>query len=148
MKVGVIMTALALVLVIATAVVSATLRSEPERVVPAEVARRSPSEAPPNSSDEEGIATKKYSSEKDSPLYPSGKQDKGSLGYGPTSSSSNEVSVEQRKEEAKEPQTVPQQEEAEPLNSESSIPQPGSQQTSPEAPSGPQPQPYKYQPSH
>jgi hypothetical protein len=57
MKVGVIMTALALVLVIATAVVSATLRSEPERVVAAEVARKSLGEAPPNSSDEEGIAT-------------------------------------------------------------------------------------------
>ncbi len=140
------MTALALVLVIAIAVVSATLRSEPERVVAAEVARMSPGEAPPNSSDEEGSATKKYSSEKDSPLYPSGKQEKGSLRYGSSSSSFNEESVEQRKEEAKEPQAVPQQEEAEPQNSESSMPQPGSQQTSPEAPSGPQPQPYKHQP--
>jgi sortase A len=146
LKVGLIMMALALVLVIAIAVVSATLRSEPERVVAAEVARRSPGEAPPNSSDEEGSATKKYSSEKDSPLYPSGKQEKGSLRYGSTSSSSNEESVEQRKEEAKEPQAVPQQEEAEPQNSESSMPQPGSQQTSPEAPSGPQPQPYSHQP--
>jgi sortase A len=146
LKVGVIMTALALVLVIAIAVVSATLlRSEPERVVVAEVARRSPSEALTNSSDEEGSATKKYSSEKDSPLHPSGKQEKGSLRYGSTSSSSNEKSVEQRKEEAKEPQAVPQQEEAEPQNSESTMP-PGSQQSSPEAPSGPQSHPQQPQP--
>jgi sortase A len=146
MKVGLIMTALALVLVIAIAVVSATLRSGPERVVAAEVARMSPGEAHRYSSGDEGSATKKYSSEKDSPLYPSGKQEKGSLRYGSSSSSFNEESVEQRKEEAKEPQAVPQQEEAEPQNSESSMPQPGSQQTSPEAPSGPQPQPYKHQP--
>ena len=45
MKVGVIMMALALALVIAAVVVSATLGSEPERVVAAEVATKSPGEA-------------------------------------------------------------------------------------------------------
>jgi hypothetical protein len=45
-KVGVIMMALALALVIGAVVVSATLRSEPERVVAAEVAAKSPGEAP------------------------------------------------------------------------------------------------------
>ena len=108
MKVGVIMMALALALLIAAVVVSATLRSEPERVVAAEVAAKSPGEAPRNSSGEEGSATKKSSSEKESPRYPSGEE---SLGYG---SSSSGGSVGQRKEEAKEPQAVLQQEEAKP----------------------------------
>ena len=67
-KVGVIMMALALALLIAAAVVSATLRSEPDRLVAAEVARRSPGEAPRYSSGEEGIATKKSSREKESPV--------------------------------------------------------------------------------
>ena len=53
MRVGVIMMALALALVVAAAVVSAALRSEPERVVPAEVATKSPGEAPRYSSGEE-----------------------------------------------------------------------------------------------
>jgi len=52
----------------------------------------------------------------------------------------------ERKAKAKEPQAVLQQEDAEPQNSQSPMPQLGSQQTSPEAPSGSQPQPYKYQP--
>jgi sortase A len=142
MKVGVIMTALALVLVIATGVVSATLRSEPERVVAAEVARKSLDEAPPNSSDEEGIATKKLSSEKESPRYPSGNVE--SIGYG--SSSSTSKPMRQRKEEdAKEPQTVLQQV-AEPQKSEFPIPQSADQQTPSEAPSEPQPQPQQHQP--
>ena len=138
MKVGVIMMALALALLIAAAVVSVALRSEPERVVAAEVATKSPDEAPRNSSGEEGSATKKSSSEKESPRYPSGEE---SLGYG----SSSGESVRQRKEEAKEPQAVLQQEDAAPQNSQSEMPQVGSQETSPEAPSGPQPQPYKHQ---
>ena len=67
MRVGVVMMALALALVIAAAVVSVALRSEPERVVAAEVATKSPDEAPRYSSSEEGSATKKSSSEKVSP---------------------------------------------------------------------------------
>ena len=76
-KVGVIMIALALV--IAAAVVSATLRSHPERVVTAEVATKSPGEAPRYASGKEGSATKRSSSQKESPRYPSGEE---SLGYG------------------------------------------------------------------
>ena len=57
MRVGVIMMALALALVAAAAVVSAALRSEPERLVPAEeVAAKSPAQAPRTSSGEEVIA--------------------------------------------------------------------------------------------
>jgi sortase A len=47
----------------------------------------------------------------------------------------------ERKAEAKEPQALLQQEDAEPQNSQSEMPQLGGQQTSPEAPSGSQPQP-------
>jgi hypothetical protein len=52
LKMGLIMMALALAHVIATAVVSATLRTEPERLVAAEVATKSPGEAPRHSSGE------------------------------------------------------------------------------------------------
>jgi sortase A len=145
MKVGLIMMALALL--IAAVMVSAALRSdEPERVVPAEVATKSRGQAPPYSSDQEVSATKNSSSQKESPPSSSGKQHKESLRYG-SSSSSGEEPVVQRKEEAKEePQALLQQEEAEPQNSQSEMPQLGSKQTSPEAPSEPQPQPYKHQP--
>jgi sortase A len=130
MKVGVIMMALALAILIAAAVVSATLRSEPERLVAAEVATKSPGEALRYSSGEEGSATKK--------LQPSPSREE-SLEY---NSSSSGGSMGQRKEEdAKEPQAVLQQEEAQTPNSQSEMPQLGSQQTSPEAPSRPQPQP-------
>jgi sortase A len=142
MKVGVIMMALAFALVIAAAVVSVALRSEPERVVAAEVATKSAGQAPRHSSGEERSATKKSSSEKESPRYPSGEEE--SLGYG--SSSSSGESVRQRKEEeAKEPQAVVQQE-AEPQNSQSEMPQSADQQTPSEAPSEPQPQPQQHQP--
>jgi len=134
LKVGVIMIALALALVIGTVVVSATLRSEPERVVAAEVATKSPGEAPRNSSGEEGDVTKKSSSEKESPRYPSGEE---SLGY---DSFSPGGSVKQRKEEAKEQQAVLQQD-ADPPNTQSPMPQPASQQTPSEVPSEPQPHP-------
>src|SRR5215207_788249 len=141
MKVGVIMMALALALVIAAAVVSATLRSEPERVVAAEVAKKSPGQAPRYSSGKEGRATKKSSSQKESPPYPTGVEE--SLGYGSTSSGEP---VRQRKEDAKNPQALLQQEEAEPPNSQSPMPQLESQQTPSEASSGPQPQPQQHQP--
>ena len=66
MRVGVIMMALALALVVAAVGVSAALRSEPERLVPAEeVAAKSPRETPRTSSGEEVSATKKSSSEKE-----------------------------------------------------------------------------------
>ena len=146
MKVGVIMMALALALLIAAAVVSVALRSEPERVVAAEVATKSPDEAPRYSSGEEGSATKNSFSEKESPSNLSGEK---SLGYG----SSSGESVRQRKEEAKEPQTVVQQEEAEPPTFQSSMPQLAGKQAPSEAPSAPskapswpQPQPQKHQP--
>jgi sortase A len=135
LKVGVIMMALVLAFVVAAMVVSVTLRSEPERLVAAEVATKSPGEAPRNSSGEEGNATKKSSSEKESPRYPSGEE---SLGYG--SSSSSGGSVKQRKEEVKQPQAVLQQE-AQTPKSQSPMPQPASQQTPSEVPSEPQPQP-------
>ena len=127
------MMALALALVIGAVVVSATVRSEPERVVVAEVATKSPGEAHRYSSGDEGSATKKSSSEKESSRYPSEE----SLGYG---SSSSGGSVGQRKEDAKEPQPVVQQE-AQAPNSQSEMPQPASQQTPSEVPSEPQPQP-------
>src|SRR5215208_7871359 len=118
------------------AVVSVTVGSKPERMVAAEVAAKSPGEAPRYSSGEEGSATKKSSIQKESLRYPSGEEV--SLGYG--SSSSSGESVGQRKEEAKEPQAVLQQE-AKRSNSQSPMPQPAGQQTPSEVPSEPAPQP-------
>ncbi len=117
LKVGVALMALAVALVIAAVVVSVVLRGEPERVVATEVATKFPDEAP---------------------RYPSGKEE--SLGYGSSPSRSGEEPVRQRKEDAKEPQAVLQQE-AQAPNSQSEMPQPASQQTPSEVPSEPQPQP-------
>jgi sortase A len=139
LKVGVIMMALALALVLGGVIVSATLRSEPERVVVAEVAAKSPGEAPRHSSGEEGSAAKKSSSEKETPRYPSEEED--SLGYGSTSSGG---SVGQRKEDAKEPQAVLQQETQAPY-SRFEMPRPVGQQAPSEAPSEPKPQPQQHQ---
>jgi sortase A len=141
MKVGLIMLALALALVITAMVVSATLRSEPERAVAAEVATKFPSKALRNSSGEEWNATRKPSSKKEFPRYPSGEE---SLGYG--SSSTPGGPVEQRKEDAKQPQTLLQQQEAQTQNSQSEMPQSASQRTPSEVPSEPQPQPHEHQP--
>src|SRR5215207_6550726 len=80
LKVGVIMMALALLG--AAAVVRVTLGSEPERLVAAEVATKSPGQAPHYSSSEEGSVTKKYSREKDSLRHLSGEE---SLAYGSSS---------------------------------------------------------------
>jgi sortase A len=102
MKVGLIMMALALALVITAVVVRVTVGSESGRVA-AEVARNAFSEAPRNSS---------------------GMQEE-SLGYG--SLSPADEPVRQRKEEAKEP--VAAASESERSNSRSEIPQPASQQT-------------------
>jgi sortase A len=82
LKVGVIMMTLALALLIAVVVVGVTLGSEPERVVAAEVARKSPGEAPRYPSREEGSATKKPSSEKEFTRYLSGEE---LLAYGSSS---------------------------------------------------------------
>jgi sortase A len=154
LKVGVIMMALALALVIAAIVVSVALRSEPGRVVAAEVAAtKSPGEPPRYSSGEEGSATKKLSSEKSAtkksssekepPPYRSGEQKK-SLGYDSSSSSSGGP-VGQREEEAKEePQSVGGQE-AEPPNSQSATPPLAGQQTPSEEPFEPEPQPQERQ---
>ena len=141
MRMGVIMMALALALLIAAVVVSATLRSEPERVVAAEVAKRSPGEAPRTSSGQEGSATKKSSSETKSSHYPS--REKDALGYG---SSSSVRPVEQHKEETNKPRAVLQQEQAETPKSQSPMPQPAGTQTPSEAHSGPEPQPQQHQP--
>jgi sortase A len=102
MKVGLIMMALALTLVITAVVVRVTVGSESGRVA-AEVARNALSEAPRNSS---------------------GMQEE-SLGYG--SPSPADEPVRQHKEEAKEP--VAAASESERSNSRSEIPQPASQQT-------------------
>ena len=143
LKVGVILMALALVLVIAAAVVSVALRSEPERVVAAEVAAtKFPGEPPRYSSGEEKSATKKSSSEKEFPRSSSREQEKESLRYG---SSSSGGPARQRKEETGEPQAALQQE-AEPPNSQSATPQLAGRQTPSEAPSGPQLQPQQHQP--
>jgi sortase A len=140
-KVGLIMMALALALLIGAVVVSATLSSEAERVVAAEVAAKSPDEAPRYSSGEQGSAAKKSSSEKETPRYPS--EEKDSLGYGSTSS---DGSVGQHKEDAKEPQAVLQQEDAQTPYSRFEMPRPVDQQAPSEAPSEPEPQPQQHQP--
>ena len=136
MKVGVIMMALALALLIA-AVVSVALRSELGQLGAAEVAAKSLGEAPRYSSGEERRATMQSSSEKESPRYDARGQ---SLGY----DSSSGGSVEQRKGDAKEPQAVLQQD-ADPPNSQSPTPQPASQQAPSEMPSKPQSQPQQHQ---
>ncbi len=61
LKVGVVVTTLALALVIVAVVVGVALRGEPGRVVAAEVATKSPGEPPRYSSGEEGSATEKSS---------------------------------------------------------------------------------------
>ena len=66
MKVGLIMVALALALLIAAVVVRVTVGSEFERVVAAEVATKSLGEAPRYSSGKAESATKKSSSQKES----------------------------------------------------------------------------------
>jgi sortase A len=135
-KVGLIMMSLALALVIAAVVVRLTVGSEPGRVA-AEVAKKSLGEAPRYFSGKEGSATKKSSSEKESPHSSSGEEQ--SLGFG---SSSSGGPMGQREEETKEPQAVLQQE-AEPSNSQSSTPQPASQQTPSGASYRPQSQPHQ-----
>jgi sortase A len=123
-KVGVIMMALALALVIAAVVVRVTLGNESGRLA-AEVATKSVREAPRYSSGEEGSATEKSSSEKRSSRYSSG---------GP---------VVQREEDAKEPVV---EQEAEPPNSQSPMPQLAGNQTPSEASTEPQPQQHQPQP--
>jgi sortase A len=138
MKVGVILMALALALLIAAVVVSVALRSDPERVVAEEVATNSPGEASRYSSGQEGSATKNSSSHKEFPRSSSGEQEeKESLRYGSTSSSGGPV--EQPKEEAKEPQAQLQQE-AEPESSQSPMRQLAGQQAFSKASSGQQSQ--------
>ena len=72
MKVGLIMMALAVL--IAAVVVSVPLRSDPERLVAAEVATNSPGQAQRSSSSQEGSATKNLSSEKGFPRSSSGER--------------------------------------------------------------------------
>jgi sortase A len=115
-KVGLIMMALALALVIGAVVVSVTLGSEAERVA-AEMARKSVRDAQRDAS---------------------GKQEV-SLGYG---SSSSAEPMRQRKEDAKEPLAAAS--EPERSNSRSDVPQPAGQQT-PSEPELP-PQPHQIQP--
>jgi LPXTG-site transpeptidase (sortase) family protein len=124
MKVGVIMLALALALVIAAVVVSVTVGSEPERVAAAEVAAKSPGQAPRYSSGQEGSAIRKPSSKEQSPRYPPGRQ---SLGY----DSSSGGSVLHK--------------EAKPPRSQSPTPQLADQQTPSRAPSDPESHPQQHQ---
>ena len=137
MKVGLIMVALALALLIAAVVVRVTVGSEFERVVAAEVATKSLGEAPRYSSGKAESATKKSSSQKESLHSSSGGEQ--SLGFGWSSSGGP---MGQREEEAKEPQTVLQQE-AERSNSQSATPEPASQQTLSGASYGPLSQPHQ-----
>jgi len=142
MKLGMIMMALALALVIAAIMVSATLRSEPDRVIAAEVATKSPGQAQRYSSGKkEGSATKNSSSQMEFPRSSSGEQEKESLRYG---SSSSGGTVEQRKEETKEPQALLQKE-GETPKSQSATPELADGQTPSRAPSGPEPQPQQQQ---
>ncbi len=143
-KMGVILMALALALVIAAAVVSLALRSEPERVVAAEVATKSLSEPTRYSSGDKGSATKKPSSGKEPPpRYSPGEEE--SLGYGSSSSSSGEP-VGQREEEAKKPQPAATASEPEPAVPQSAMALPAGQQTPAEVPSEPEHQPQQHQP--
>jgi sortase A len=147
LKVGVALMALAVGLVIAAVVVSVALRSEPERVVAADVAAKSLDHPLRYSSGEEGSAARKSSSEKEEPPpYPSGEEEP--LGYGPSSSGEP---VGQREEEAKEPQAVAGTSEPEPPESQAAMPQPAGRQTTSEAhsepePSEPESQPQQHQP--
>jgi sortase A len=120
MKVGLIMMALALTLVMAAVVVRVTLGSEPGRVA-GEVARKALREAP---------------------RYSSGNQEE-SLRYG--SPSPPDEPVGQRKEDAKEPQAVLQQEEAETSSFQTEMPQPAGNQTPSEASTKTELQPQQHQ---
>jgi sortase A len=139
LKVGVIIMVLALL--IAAAVVSIALRSEPERLVAGEVAARSPGDAPRYFSGEEGSATKKSSTQKESARYASDKQEKEPY---PSGFSSGGLVGQRKGEEAKEPQAVLQQEEAATSSSQSPMPQPAGQQTPSGATSGQQPHSHKH----
>ena len=152
MKVGLIMT-LALALLIGAVVLSVALRSDPERLVAAEVATNSAGQqAPRSSSGKQGSATKTSSSHKEFVRSSSGEQQEKKkesiLRYGSASSSSSGGPVEQRKEEANEPQALLQQQEEEqaqrsnPQSATSQLAGGGGQSPS-EASSGPQPQPQK-----
>jgi sortase A len=147
LKVGVILMALALALVIAAAVVSVVLRTDAEWVAAAKTATtKSLGEPLRYSSGEEESATKKPSSQKEPPRYSTGEEE--SLGYG---SSSYSGPVGQREEEAKELQAVAaasEPEEPEPAKPHSAKPQPKpvGQQTPSEVPSEPEPQPQQQQP--
>ncbi len=133
LKVGVALMVLALALVIATVVVSVVLRGDPEGVVAAEVAAKSPVEPPRYSSGEEGSATRKSSSEKEEPSRH------------PSSSSSSGGPVGQREEEDREPQeALAGASEAEPEESGAAMAQAAGRQTPSEA--QPQPKPSEPQP--
>ena len=123
---------MSLALLMAAVVVSVALRSEPGRVLPAEVATRSPGDAQRYSSGkQEGSATNNSSSHKESSRYSSG------------------APVGQRKDEqTKESQAVLEHQQAHPQNSQSEMPQPADNQTASEASSGLQPQPHKQPHQH
>ena len=114
LRVGVVMMALALALVIAAVVVSVALRDDPERVVASEVAAKSSQKEP-----------QRYSSTEEEPAQQH---------YG-NDSSSYRVAAQRE-----EPQAVGKQE-AEPPKSQSAKPQPAGQQTPAEVPSEPESQP-------
>src|SRR5215210_3304479 len=115
LKVGVIMTALALGVVICAVVVSVALRSEGGQA--AEVATKLLGEPPWYSLGAEGHAAEKSSSEKEPPGYSS--SGKGSLRQGSSSASGGPVG--QSEGEARETQRVAAASEAEPSSSRSAM---------------------------
>ena len=142
LKVGVALMALALALVIVAVVVSVALRSEPEGVVAAEVARKSLSEPPRRyPSGEEGSASRKSSSENEPQRYTSGEEEP--PGYG---SSSSGGPVGQQEAEAKEPQPVAAASKPELPEPQSAMPQPEVRRTPSQAQSEPEPGPRQHQP--
>jgi sortase A len=144
LKVGVALMALAVALVIAAVVVTFALRSEPERVVAAEVAATKSLDEPQlYSPGEEGSAIRKSSfREKEPARYPSGEEE--SLGY--DSSPSYGGPVGQREEKAEEPQPVAAASLPELPKSEPAQAQPAPQRTPSEPSSEPDPQPQQHQP--
>jgi sortase A len=157
-KVGMVMIALAVVLVIGAVVTSVAPRGEPGRAV-ADVARKVLGElslgelslgetllgeAPRYSSSGEELGSAKMSSgEDDSPHYSSGKQ---SLRHGSSSLSRGQVGQRKAGETARETQAVGAASEAERSNSRSAMSRPTDQRTPSGTPTWPGSQPQQNQP--
>ena len=125
LKVGAVMAALALVLVVCAVVVSVALRTEPGRAA-TEVARNALGEAPWNFFGAEGIAAEKSSNEDETRRLSSsgevGSPSQGSSGSGGSVGQAEGGSGEAQRTDA-----------SEPSNSRSGVPQPAGQRTGSEA---------------